>query len=100
MPADVPAVVVLNDSRIGGLARAAATRVEAAGFVVDRVGNYRGMWNTPATTLYYEPGHEAAAQVLRARLPGVVRIANIDDTQIPRYGKLLLVVTKEFPVPD
>lgn len=55
-------VGVYNNTRTTGLARSVAARVEAAGWTVSGVGNWRG--SVPATTVYYPPGFEKQAQTL------------------------------------
>jgi hypothetical protein len=90
-------VVILNDSRISGLADAAVERVQAAGFHVDRVGSYQGKFNVPVPTVFYDAGHEAAAQAMLERIPGVKKIVPKSDTDIRSPEPLILVVTKDFP---
>nr|MDT0664201.1 LytR C-terminal domain-containing protein [Micromonospora sp. DSM 115978] len=57
-------VTIFNDSRISGLAQEAIAPVEAAGFTVDRVGNFLSVYDTPVTTVFYDPEHEAAARTM------------------------------------
>jgi len=95
----VAPVVILNDSRIKGLADAARDPVEKAGFTVDRVGGYVSTYNVPVTTVFYEDSLKAAAQNLQQRVPGISKIEPIAGTDIKLYepGKLILVVTRAFP---
>lgn len=58
---DTP-VVVLNQTTITGLAAQVARSLEADGWQVVGVGNWRG--NVPETTVYYLPGTYAQAQLL------------------------------------
>jgi hypothetical protein len=58
-----PALVVLNDSRINGLAAHAAGQFRAAGWTVASTGNYKGT-DVPETTIFYPAGDLAAAQRL------------------------------------
>jgi hypothetical protein len=90
-------VIIYNHSRIQGQAQAAVERVEAAGFRVDRIGSYQGTYNTPVSTVYYDPEHEAAARTMLERVPGVERMVPRSKTNIRRTGTLILVVTKDFP---
>ena len=94
-------VIVLNNSRITGLAEAAARKVEAAGFRVERVGNYVSRYNVPATTVFYNSEDEAAARTLLETVPGVERMVPREETQVVvEPGVLILVVTRHFPVDD
>jgi hypothetical protein len=90
-------VVILNNSRIQGQADAAVERVEAAGFRVDRVGNYLSTYDVPVPTVFYDPGHEAAARTMRDRVPGIKMIKPKSETDIHSPDPLILVVTKDFP---
>lgn len=90
-------VVVLNNSRISGLADAAAAQVQAAGFPVDRVGNYVSIYNVPESTVFYEDGHADAARALQRAVPGIKRTVPRSETRIISTGTLILVVTREFP---
>ncbi|MBL7492359.1 LytR C-terminal domain-containing protein [Frankia sp. AgB1.9] len=97
----VAPVVILNDSKVDGLADAASGPVKAAGFTVDRVGGYVSTYNVPVTTVFYEDDLKAAAQNLQQRVTGIVKIEPITGTDIKLYepGKLILVVTRDFPTP-
>ncbi len=63
-----PAVVrditvdVFNNTSTSGLARTVAAKVQAAGWSVGSIGNWRG--SIPETTVYYPPGFESRAQTL------------------------------------
>jgi hypothetical protein len=93
-PADFAVeVVVLNQTRRAGLAGEVATRLRGKGWTVPVVGNFRGV--VPATTVYYPPGQEAAAQAAAEGLPTAPRIR-------PRFGnlstaRLTVVVTDTYP---
>ncbi|HWG94829.1 MAG TPA: LytR C-terminal domain-containing protein [Mycobacteriales bacterium] len=69
---DEPAVLVLNNSRIAGLAERSARRFEAAGWPVRDTGSLRG--RIRATTVYYPPGQRAAAEEFARRFPEVRRV--------------------------
>jgi hypothetical protein len=86
-------VVVLNQTSRGGLAGSVADVLRAKGWTVPAVGNFRGV--VPATTVYYPPGEEAAAQATAEDLPTDPRIR-------PRFGnlsttRLTVVVTDSYP---
>ena len=55
-------VNVFNNTRTTGLARSVAGKVQAAGWQLGSIGNWRG--SIPATTIYYPPGFAAQAQTL------------------------------------
>ena len=87
-----PALVVLNNSRVPGLADRAAARFRAGGWQVASVGNLRG--RIIATTVYYAPGSRAAATALAAQFPSITRVQ-------PRLSglpavPLVVVVTRYF----
>jgi len=69
----LPALDVLNDSRISGLAARASAQFKAAGWKVATVGNFKGADDVPATTIFYPDGQQAAAQRLGAAF-GVTRL--------------------------
>jgi hypothetical protein len=93
-PADFAVeVVVLNQTARAGLAGTVATRLRDKGWTVPAVGNFRGV--VPATTVYYPPGQEAAAQAAAESLPTTPRTR-------PRFGnlstsRLTVVVTDTYP---
>jgi cytoskeletal protein RodZ len=93
-PADFAVeVVVLNQTSRAGLAGQVATRLRGEGWTVPAVGNFRGV--VPATTVYYPPGQEAAAQAAAESLPTTPRTR-------PRFGnlsttRLTVVVTDTYP---
>lgn len=88
-----PTVVVFNQTSRNGLAAAFAVRLEAAGWRVRAVDNWRG--TVPQTTVYYPRGERRAAQALAAAFAGVDRIH-------PRVSgmpakDLTVILTSEFP---
>lgn len=88
-----PTVVVFNQTSRNGLAAAFAVRLEAAGWRVRAVDNWRG--TVPQTTVYYPRGERRAAQALAAAFAGVDRIH-------PRVSgmpvkDLTVILTNEFP---
>jgi len=89
--AEVP-VIVLNNSRIEGLADTAAEVFRDGGWPVASTGNFRG--KIPSTTVYYEAGQEAAARAFAARFDEVVRVRPRFAT-LPARG-LVVVVTRDF----
>jgi hypothetical protein len=85
--------VVLNQTARAGLASRVADRLRGQGWTVAGTGNFRG--SVPATTVYYPPGAEAAAQALAQTLPTGPRVR-------PRFGnlsttRLTVVVTDDYP---
>jgi LytR cell envelope-related transcriptional attenuator len=86
-------VVVLNQTSQAGLAGTVADVLRSKGWTVPAVGNFRG--TVPATTVYYPPGDEAAAQAAAESLPTAPRIR-------PTFGnlstsRLTVVVTDTYP---
>jgi hypothetical protein len=91
-PAPVlPALLVLNNSRIGDLADRVAAEARAVGWPVGGVGSLRG--RIRATTVYYDPGMADAARQLQARLPAIQRLLPRPDW-LPGSAPLTLVVTR------
>ena len=91
-PRDVQ-VVVLNQTTRAGLASEVAGILRADGWTVPAVGNFHGV--VPATTVYYPPGDELAAQTAAEALQATPRIR-------PRFGnlstsRLTVVVTDSYP---
>jgi type IV secretory pathway VirB10-like protein len=87
-------VLVLNNSRVPGLAARAAAVFEQEGWPVRDTGSLRG--RIRATTIYYPPGQEAVAREFARRFEGVERV-------LPRLAGLpgtglTVVVTRDFPV--
>jgi hypothetical protein len=87
------ALVVLNQTAQGGLAATVATRLRAKGWTVSSIGNFRGV--VPATTVYYPPGKQAAAEAAAKSLPTPPRV-------LPRFGnlsesRLTVIVTTNYP---
>lgn len=89
-----PPLVVLNDSRIAGLAARAAGVLRAAGWPVVGVGNLPAM--VPESTVFYDPGQEQQAARLVAAGLGI-RIALPRGSFVPDAGPLVVVVTRDFP---
>ncbi len=85
-------LLVLNNSRINGLAGRAAGTFRAGGWPVRGTGNYTG--RIPVTTVYYPAGQEAVARQLAARYPAVRRVLP-RPAGLPGSG-LTVVVTPEF----
>ena len=86
-------LVVLNSSRIKGLAATAATDFEQARWTVRKpVGNTS--YRAAITTVYYLPGQEAAARQLMRDVPAVQRIL-LRPLALPGTG-MTVVVTREY----
>jgi hypothetical protein len=69
-------VLVLNNSRITGLAADAAADLRRGGWLVAGTGNFAGRLS--ATTVFYTPGNAAeqrAAQALAAQFPRIAAVA-------------------------
>lgn len=84
---------MLNQSSRAGLASTVADQLRGKGWTVPAVGNFRGV--VPATTVYYPPGAESAAQAAAEDLASPPRIR-------PRFGnlsttRLTVVVTSDYP---
>ncbi|MCM3924429.1 LytR C-terminal domain-containing protein, partial [Frankia sp. AiPs1] len=90
-------VVVLNNSRVSGLAEVAAGQVEAAGFPVERTGNFQSVYNVPVSTVFYDDDDAAAAQALKDAVPGIEKIVPRSQTRIVSTDTLILVITRDFP---
>jgi hypothetical protein len=97
-PAATPAVarasvIVLNQTGVSGLAAKVKQQLEAGGWTVAGIDDFRG--NVPATTVYYPPGLHAAAKALMAQFPAIGRIkpafSGISTTQ------LTVILSKDFP---
>lgn len=88
-----PALTVLNNSRIDGLATRAARDFTAGGWRVAATGNLRG--RTPRTTVYYDPGQQQAAAALRKQFPKVLD-ALPRPAGLPGGGTLTVVVTRDY----
>ena len=84
-----PALTVLNNSRLTGLAAAAAARFADDGWPIAIVGNYNGRLRN--STVYYLPGQRAAALRL-ARQYGVPRVLPRPE-RLPGRG-LTVVLTR------
>ncbi|MGE3285199.1 MAG: LytR C-terminal domain-containing protein [Pseudonocardia sp.] len=84
---------VYNNSRISGLAEQAAADFRAAGWQVTAVGNYSS-GVIPTSTVYYQPGSEAAAESL-AREFGMRAKPGFGGLQ---FGgdNLVVIVTREY----
>jgi len=91
-PSLVVPVLVLNNSRITGLADRAARDLEAGGWPVRETGNSGG--RIRATTVYYPPGQEDSARELARRFPKVLRVLP-RLPNLPGEG-LTLVVTRDY----
>ncbi len=86
-------VVVLNQTGISGLAAQFQKELEAGGWTVAGIDDFRG--NVPATTVYFPPGMRPAAKALMEQFPQIGRIrpafSGISPTQ------LTVILGKDFP---
>lgn len=93
VPPPRPPLTVLNNSRIDGLAARAAASYRTAGWPVRAVASFRGLISV--TTVYYEPGQQAAALLLQRAFPAIERVR-------PRFAGLpgtglTVVLTRAYP---
>lgn len=91
---EVP-VVLFNQTTRTGLATAFQEVLEADGWTVPTVDDWRG--TVPATTVYYPPGMQAGAKALMAEFPDIARIRP-SFPGIPDEA-LTVILCKEFPDP-
>jgi hypothetical protein len=91
VPADTK-VVVLNSTSRSGLAARFQKALRAKGWNVVSVGNFSG--NIAATTVYYPPGQQGAAEALDAQFAEVDRVrpafSGISQT------RLTVILTRDF----
>ena len=86
VPRDFP-VVVLNETRIRGLAAQVANDLRAKGWTVTGVGNWQGA--VPETTVYYPAGQRSRALRLAADV-GVTRVRPVVQHMLPNRLTLVL----------
>jgi hypothetical protein len=86
-------IVVLNQTGISGLAAQFQKELEAGGWEVSGIDDFRG--NVPATTVYFPPGLRPVAKALMAQFPQIGRIhpafSGISTSQ------LTVILGKDFP---
>jgi hypothetical protein len=85
-------LLVLNNSRIHGLAVTGATTFRNGGWTVTGTGNYSG--RLPQTTVFYSPGFQAAAETL-ARQFSTVTVVAPRPAGVPGTA-LTVVLTRYF----
>jgi hypothetical protein len=88
-------LVVLNNTRVPGLAALARSRFEAGGWTVTSTGNLVN--NIVSTCAYYDPGladAQAAAQALRAQFPAIKRVV-VKFDGLPA-GPIVVVLTSDY----
>jgi serine/threonine protein kinase len=90
-----PRVVILNNSRIQGLGDAARTRLEAAGYIVERIDNYQGN-ALEESTVFYAEGYRDAAETMRRLIPDIKQ-AKPKTRNFITDDPLILVVDRNFP---
>ena len=93
-PVDVKApLLVLNNSRIHGLAVTGSNTFTKGGWTVTGTGNFSG--RLPQTTVFYSPGFQAAAETLARQFPTVTAVeARIPG--LPGNAPLTVVLTRYF----
>lgn len=84
---------VYNNSTIKGLAEDAAADFRTAGWQVDSVGNY-GSGIIPTSTVYYQPGEEAAAEALAGEF-GMRSMPRFNGLESATNG-LIVIVTRDY----
>ena len=89
----LPALDVLNDSRITGLAARAAEQFRDAGWDVATTGNFKGA-DVPQTTIFYPDGDKAAADRL-ARQFGIHRL--LPATSDLSSSHLTVALARDWP---
>ena len=88
-------LVVLNNTRVVGLAQRAKVRFEAGGWTVTSTGNLSN--NILSTCAYYDPadaGAAAAARALQTQFPAIKRTAPKFDG-LPA-GPVVVVLTSDY----
>lgn len=92
-PVEKVPIVLFNQTTVSGLAASFRTKLEAGGWTVAAVDDFRG--NVPATTVYFPPGLRPVAKALMAQFPEIGRIrpafSGISTTQ------LTVILSKDFP---
>lgn len=92
-PVDKVPVIVLNQTGISGLAAKFQEELEAGGWTVAGIDDFRG--NVPATTVYFPRGMRPAAVALMEQFPQIGRIrpafSGISASQ------LTVILGKDFP---
>lgn len=90
---DAIEVVVLNETKRTGIAAEFRDLLEAGGWTVKRVGDFRG--NVPLSTVYYPPGFKTEAEALAAQFPQVDRVR----PAFPGAPKkrLTVILCKDYP---
>jgi outer membrane biosynthesis protein TonB len=92
-PVDVKApLLVLNNSRIHGLAQVGRDAFAKGGWTVTGTGNYSG--RLPQTTVFYSPGLKAAAETLARQFPSVT-VVKPRPAGVPG-SSLTVVLTRYF----
>ena len=88
-----PAVTVLNNTMVRGLAQRTADRLTADGWSVAQVGNYAGQ--LPTTTVYFTPGHadeQRAAEALARAYPKITQVLPHDPhLPVSAHGVIVVV---------
>jgi hypothetical protein len=95
-PARAP-VVVLNQTRVGGLAAETADALRAGGWEVLETGDFSS--GVPQTTVYFPPGLEDVAATLDAEWDGIDRVMPIFSGLRDDVLTVILAETEEPPTP-
>jgi len=85
-------VDIRNDTHISGLAAKAETTLTSGGWTVSSTGNYTH--TVTETTVYYQPGDQASAQLLATQFPKILRVLAAPSGLA--VGHLTLVLAQDW----
>jgi len=91
-PAPKIPVDILNDTHISGLAAKAEKTLTSGGWTVPSTGNYAH--TVTQTTVYYQPGQQASAQLLATQFPKIRRVLAAPSGLVA--GHLTLVLAQDW----
>ncbi|HEY8728850.1 MAG TPA: LytR C-terminal domain-containing protein [Acidothermaceae bacterium] len=91
-PASKIPVDILNDTHISGLAAKAEKTLTSGGWTVPSTGNYAH--TVTQTTVYYQPGQQASAQLLATQFPKIHRVLAAPSGLVA--GHLTLVLAQDW----
>ncbi len=83
---------ILNDTHISGLAAKAEKTLTSGGWTVPSTGNYAH--TVTQTTVYYQPGQQASAQLLATQFPKIRRVLAAPSGLVA--GHLTLVLAQDW----
>jgi len=91
-PAAKIPVDILNDTHISGLAAKAEETLTSGGWTVPSTGNYAH--TVTQTTVYYQPGQQASAELLATQFPKIHRVLAAPSGLVA--GHLTLVLAQDW----